>query len=133
EPFRELAAIASGGEISRFVLALKGCGALRSAPQVAVFDEVDAGIGGETAWRVGELLAAMGRERQVLVVSHLAQVAACADYHQHINKQEQDGRTIIAIENVEADRRLDELARMLGGVNEQSRSHAADMLKRGQN
>jgi len=132
EPFRELAAIASGGEMSRFVLALKGCGALKSAPPVAVFDEIDTGIGGETAWHVGELLAAMGRERQVLVVSHLAQVAACADQQKYINKKDKDERTIISIETVEADQRLDELARMLGGVNERSRTHAADMLTRGQ-
>ena len=76
EPWRDLAAVASGGELSRLVLALKGCGALSDMPHIAVFDEVDTGIGGETAWCVGELLAAMGRDRQVLVISHLPQVAS---------------------------------------------------------
>jgi DNA repair protein RecN (Recombination protein N) len=131
EPFRELAAIASGGEISRFVLALKGCGALAQAPQVAVFDEVDVGIGGETAWCVGELLAAMGRERQVLVVSHLPQVAACAGQQIRIRKVEGE-RTVTRVEPLSAEARLDEIARMLGGADAQGRTHAGQMLARGQ-
>jgi len=132
EPFRELAAIASGGEISRLVLALKGCGALSSAPQIAVFDEVDAGIGGETAWCVGELLAAMGRERQVLVISHLPQVAASAVHQVHIFKEEEQGRTISRLKPLNNDERQEELARMLGGANAKSRDHARHILKRGQ-
>jgi DNA repair protein RecN (Recombination protein N) len=130
EPFRELAAIASGGEISRFVLALKGCGALAQAPQVAVFDEVDVGIGGETAWCVGELLAAMGRERQVLVVSHLPQVASCAAQQIRIKKVEGE-RTVTRVEPLSAEERLDEIARMLGGADTQGRTHAGQMLARG--
>ncbi len=130
EPFRELAAIASGGEMSRFVLALKGCGALAQAPQVAVFDEVDVGIGGETAWCVGELLAAMGRERQVLVVSHLPQVAACAGQQVRIAKREGE-RTVTRIEVLDEDERLAEMARMLGGADAQSLAHAGQMLARG--
>ncbi len=132
EPFRPLASIASGGEMSRLVLALKGCGALQTAPDIAVFDEVDAGIGGETAWHVGGLLAAMGKDRQVLVVSHLPQVAACADHQARISKHQQDERTLTFIESVEADNRRDEIARMLGGANVKSREHAAQMLQRGQ-
>jgi DNA repair protein RecN (Recombination protein N) len=130
EPFRELAAIASGGEMSRFVLALKGCGALALAPQVAVFDEVDVGIGGETAWCVGELLAAMGMERQVLVVSHLPQVAACAVRQVRIQKREGE-RTVTRIEVLDEDERLAEMARMLGGADAQSLAHAGQMLARG--
>jgi DNA repair protein RecN (Recombination protein N) len=131
EPFRELAAIASGGEMSRFVLALKGCGALAQAPHVAVFDEVDVGIGGETAWCVGELLAAMGRERQVLVVSHLPQVAACAQHQVRIKKIEGE-RTVTRVETLADGERLDEIARMLGGTDSQGRAHATQMLARGQ-
>jgi len=131
EPFRQLATIASGGELSRFVLALKGCGALVNAPQIAVFDEVDVGIGGETAWCVGELLAAMGRERQLLVVSHLPQVASCADHQITIHKSEKDGRTITRLDTVSADKRQSEIARMLGGANDKSLLHAEEMLKRG--
>ena len=131
EPFRPLASIASGGELSRFVLALKGCGALVNAPRIAVFDEVDVGIGGETAWCVGELLAAMSRERQLLVVSHLPQVAACAGHQITIHKGEEGGRTVTRLDRVSADKRQGEIARMLGGTNEKSLLHAEEMLKRG--
>jgi len=131
EPFRELAAVASGGEMSRLVLALKGCGAMSSAPQIAVFDEVDAGIGGETAWCVGELLAAMGRDRQVLVISHLPQVAACAAQQVHIFKEQREGRTVSQLKPLVDDDRQEELARMLGGANAKSREHAMEMLARG--
>jgi len=132
EPFRPLAAIASGGEISRLVLALKGCGALHTVPDIAVFDEVDAGIGGETAWHVGELLADMGRERQVLVISHLPQVAACADQQVRISKHQQGERTLTRVTPVQAQERRDEIARMLGGASEKSYAHAEQMLARGQ-
>jgi len=131
EPFRELTAVASGGEMSRLVLALKGCGAMASVPRIAVFDEVDAGIGGETAWCVGELLAAMGRDRQVLTISHLPQVAACAAQQVHIFKEQRKGRTISQLKLLNDEERREELARMLGGVNAQSRAHAHDMLARG--
>ncbi len=131
EPFRELATVASGGEMSRLVLALKGCGAMRAMPQIAVFDEVDTGIGGETAWCVGELLAAMGEARQVLVISHLPQVAACAVQQVHIFKEERQGRTVSALKKLNATARREELARMLGGVNDRSREHATEMLARG--
>lgn len=131
EPFRPLASIASGGELSRFVLALKGCGALVNAPQIAVFDEVDVGIGGETAWCVGELLAAMGQERQLLVVSHLPQVAACADHQVCIRKGQEGERTLTRLDKIAANRRQEEIARMLGGASEESLLHAQQMLKRG--
>jgi DNA repair protein RecN (Recombination protein N) len=131
EPFRPLASIASGGELSRFVLALKGCGALVNAPQIAVFDEVDVGIGGETAWCVGELLAAMSQERQLLVVSHLPQVAACADHQVCIRKGQEGERTLTRLEKLSQERRQEEIARMLGGSNEESLQHARQMLKRG--
>ena len=114
EPSRPLADIASGGELSRMVLALKGCGALRGAPAIAVFDEVDVGIGGETAWCVGELLAAMGRERQLFVISHLPQVAASADHQVAITKQQQGGRTVTRVAALDRAGREREIARMLG-------------------
>jgi len=131
EPWRELAGVASGGELSRLVLALKGCGALQDMPQIAVFDEVDTGIGGETAWSVGELLAAMGEERQVLVISHLPQVASCAKHQVVISKAEKQGRTVTGLESVTGEERLHEIARMLGG-GEHSLGHASDMLHRTQ-
>ncbi|MDX8406949.1 MAG: DNA repair protein RecN [Mariprofundaceae bacterium] len=131
EPWRPLAAVASGGELSRLVLALKGCGAVADMPHIAVFDEVDTGIGGETAWCVGELLAAMGHERQVLVISHLPQVAAIADAQIVIRKAEQDGRTTTSLEPLASAQRQPEIARMLGGQDEESVQHAAKMLERG--
>ncbi len=132
EPWRDLAAVASGGELSRLVLAFKGCGVLTDMPKLAVFDEVDTGIGGETAWCVGELLAGMGRERQVLVISHLPQVASCADHQVVISKAERNGRTVTCLQPVADDSRQSEIARMLGGAGEQSLQHAAEMLRRGQ-
>jgi len=132
EPWRPLASVASGGELSRLVLALKGCGALRSMPHIAVFDEVDTGIGGETAWCVGQLLAAMGQERQVFVISHLPQVASCAGRQVVIRKQEKDGRTVTHLEALDGESRQQEIARMLGGVDQESLEHARRMLGRGQ-
>ena len=113
------------------VLSLKACGAFINAPAIAVFDEVDVGIGGETAWCVGELLAAMGKERQVFVVSHLPQVAACAHHQVSILKTERDGRTITDLAVMQADARPAEIARMLGGTNEESLEHARKMLAKG--
>jgi len=130
EPWRDLSAVASGGELSRMVLALKGCGAMAGAPGLAVFDEVDTGIGGETAWCVGELLASMGRERQVLVISHLPQVAACADRQVVISKSEQEGRTLSSLQQLDDQARTLEIARMLGDA--RGLEHAESMLNRGQ-
>jgi len=131
EPFKPLAHVASGGELSRLVLSLKACGAFINAPDIAVFDEVDVGIGGETAWCVGELLAAMSNERQVFVVSHLPQVAACAHHQISILKTERDGRTITDLAVMQADARPAEIARMLGGTTEESLEHAHKMLAKG--
>ena len=132
EPFKRLADTASGGELSRLVLALKGCGALEHEPDTAVFDEVDVGIGGETAWCVGELLKSMGKDRQVFVVSHLPQVASCADHQIAIEKHNVDGRTRTQLQPLDAESRHKEIARMLGGANTESLHHAKQMLSRGQ-
>ncbi|MDX8382709.1 MAG: DNA repair protein RecN, partial [Ghiorsea sp.] len=131
EPFKRLSDTASGGELSRLVLALKGCGALEHAPATAIFDEIDVGIGGETGWCVGELLRAMGMERQVLVVSHLPQVAASAHAQVAIEKFIHDGRTKTQLTMLEDGARKEEVARMLGGANEESLHHAEQMLTRG--
>ncbi len=131
EPFKSLADTASGGELSRLVLALKGCGVLENAPDTAIFDEVDVGIGGETGWCVGELLRNMGGERQVLVVSHLPQVAACAHHQIAIEKSIQNNRTRTELTVLSQTSRENEVARMLGGINEESLLHAQQMLQRG--
>lgn len=126
---RPLARIASGGEVSRVMLALKGVlGAADNVP-VLVFDEVDAGIGGATAHAVGRRLAELAREHQVLVVTHLAQVAAYAGRQVVVAKDEREGRTVTAARVVEGDERVLEIARMLaGGESDASLAHARELL-----
>ncbi|MCG8425105.1 MAG: DNA repair protein RecN [Proteobacteria bacterium] len=131
EDAKALARIASGGELSRIMLALKLC--LRRADEVAtyVFDEVDTGIGGATAEVVGHQIRALGDQRQVLCVTHLPQIVAFADQHFHVSKYEVDGRTETAVRTLTGKERRDEMARMLGGVEitASARAHAAAMLK----
>ncbi len=115
EPSLPLARIASGGELSRISLALKGVLAAADATPTLVFDEIDAGIGGRSADRVGRALRRLARDHQVLCVTHLAQIAAHADAHIRIEKQERDGRTVTELRRLEGEERLAELALMLGG------------------
>ena len=115
EPPRSLAKIASGGELSRVALAIKQVLAAADDTPTLVFDEVDAGIGGRTADPVGRSLWALARSHQVLVVTHLPQIAAHADAHFRIAKRERDGRTITEIERLDREGRIVELAAMLGG------------------
>lgn len=116
-PPRPLAKIASGGEISRVMLALKSVlGSVDADPaETLVFDEIDAGIGGSTATAIGERLARLARTHQVIVVTHLAQVAAFADAHFVVRKVEEAGRTSTIVVPVEGDARVAEIARMLSG------------------
>ena len=116
EPPRPLAKIASGGELSRVSLAIKQVLAAADATPTLVFDEVDAGIGGRTASPVGRSLWALARNHQVLVVTHLPQIAAHADAHFRIAKRERDGRTITEVERLDREGRIVELAAMLGGA-----------------
>ncbi len=136
EDTRPLAKVASGGELSRIMLALKL--SLRQAAEVAtyVFDEVDTGIGGATAQVVGAQLRAVAGDRdsgddgrQVLCVTHLPQIAAYADHHFHVEKAEVGGRTETHVTKLSASARKDELARMLGGhATSKARAHAAELL-----
>jgi len=116
EPARPLARIASGGEMSRVALALKTVLARADETPTLIFDEVDAGIGGRSADPVGRLLWRLGRDHQVICVTHLAQIAAYADAHLRIEKRERDGRTVTDISALEGrEARREELAQMLGG------------------
>jgi DNA repair protein RecN (Recombination protein N) len=115
EPARPLAKIASGGELSRVSLAVKQVLARADETPTLVFDEVDSGIGGRTANPLGQSLWALARDHQVLVVTHLPQIAAHADAHFRIVKHERNGRTITAIERLDREGRIVELAAMLGG------------------
>jgi len=129
EEARPLAKIASGGELSRIMLAMKL--ALRRADEVAtyVFDEVDTGVGGATAAAVGGQIRAVADHRQVLCVTHLPQIAAFADHHFHVEKTELAGRTETLVRKLGAAARKDELARMLGGqATQRARAHAAELL-----
>ena len=131
EPPRPLARVASGGELSRAMLAMRVV--LSEAPPTLVFDEVDAGIGGEAGVAVGRLLADLAGRHQVLVVTHLAQVAAFADAQVVVEKREQGKRTVASAQTVTGEERVRELSRMLAGVGESAhaRSHAAELLEAG--
>ena len=131
EPLQPLARSASGGELARAMLALRL--AVSTGPPVMVFDEVDAGVGGAAAAAVGAALAELGRHRQVLVVTHLAQVAAQADHQIAVHKHERDGRTRSEVTSLDADARVVEVSRMLSGRPESvaARRHARELLEAG--
>jgi DNA repair protein RecN (Recombination protein N) len=130
EPVLPLAKVASGGELARTMLAARLV--LSEGPPTMVFDEVDAGIGGQAAVAVGRSLAALGAggDRQVLVVTHLAQVAAYADAHIAVTKSEEGGRTVARAVSASGEARIVELSRMLSGRPDSAsaRQHAAELL-----
>ncbi len=115
EQLRPLSRVASGGELSRLMLALKSLCARGSAVPTIVFDEIDVGIGGQTAHSVGEKLMALSRSAQVLCVTHLPQVAKFADHHYVVAKEVSGGRTRIVIRELDEHERVEEMARMYGG------------------
>jgi DNA repair protein RecN (Recombination protein N) len=130
EPFKRLRSIASGGELSRVMLAIKGVLAESDHVSTLIFDEVDAGIGGEIALSVGQRLAAISRHKQVLSITHLATIAVRADNHLKIEKVTQGGRTVTKVERVTGSARREEIARMLAGdkKGELSLQHAGELL-----
>jgi DNA repair protein RecN (Recombination protein N) len=132
EPARPLARIASGGELSRVALALEEVLAAVDDTPVLVFDEVDAGIGGRSADPVGRSLWALARGRQVIVVTHLPQIAAYADAHYGITKREVDGRTVTDVRRLDRKERVAELAAMIGGPDggRSARVSAGELLDR---
>ncbi|MGB8862434.1 MAG: DNA repair protein RecN [Ilumatobacteraceae bacterium] len=127
-PVLPLARVASGGELARTMLALRLV--LTEAPDTLVFDEVDTGIGGSAAVAVGRNLAALGKRHQVLVVTHLAQVAALADTHVVVSKRVEGSVTIASAATISGQGRIEEIARMLSGdeAADSARRHAADLL-----
>ncbi|MGA2037175.1 MAG: DNA repair protein RecN [Acidimicrobiales bacterium] len=131
EPVLALTKVASGGELARTMLALRLV--LSDAPPTMVFDEVDAGIGGEAATAVGAALAEVGRAHQVLVVTHLAQVAAFASRQLCVTKEVSGGRTVARVKELEGEDRVVELARMLSGRpgSATARRHAKELLHAG--
>jgi len=126
---KPLAKIASGGEVSRVMLALKGVLGDADDVPVLVFDEVDAGIGGATALAVGERLSSLAADRQVLVITHLAQVAAFADHQVVVHKTHEGDRSVTRVRHVEDEERVAEIARMLSGnASETGLAHARELL-----
>ena len=130
QPAMPLARVASGGELSRMSLAIQVIASDGSTIPTMVFDEVDSGVGGGVAEMVGRRLAELGTSRQVLCVTHLPQVASLANHHFRISKVTDGKATRTRIRELDTDERIDELARMLGGVEitKKTREHAAEML-----
>jgi DNA repair protein RecN (Recombination protein N) len=132
ESLKPLGDIASGGELSRVVLAIKAILAQNDSVETLIFDEVDAGIGGGTAEVVGKKLASLARYHQVICITHLPQIAAFADHHYQISKTVHEGRTATRIFPIDEERRIQEIARMLGGtkITPTTLEHAREMLSR---
>lgn len=130
EGMRRLSRIASGGELSRVLLAIREITARGKSAPTLIFDEVDQGIGGVTGNVVGAKLASLSRSFQVVCITHLPQIAAWADHHLAVVKQTEQGRTQTALKPLNGEERVAELARMLGGdaASEQAAEHARQML-----
>jgi len=128
EPLLPLRQIASSGEISRVMLAVKSALAEQDATPLMVFDEIDANVGGEVARAVGRKMAALGTRHQVVAITHFPQVAATATHHFVVEKEVSGGRTRSRLFPVSGETRIQELVRMLGGGGEQARAMAASLL-----
>jgi DNA repair protein RecN (Recombination protein N) len=130
QPPKSLARVASGGELSRISLAIQVIMSESSRIPTLIFDEVDSGVGGGVAEIVGKKLRLLGRDRQVFCVTHLPQVASQAHHHFRVEKSSRQNQTSTEVFALSADERLEEVARMLGGVTitEQTRAHASEMI-----
>jgi DNA repair protein RecN (Recombination protein N) len=129
-PLRNLAKVASGGELSRISLAIQVAASRAATVPTLIFDEVDSGIGGRVAEIVGSLLKQLGKRHQVMCVTHLPQVAAQADAQWQVSKAAHAGKTLSSIRVLDREERIEEIARMLGGVKitDTTRKHAAELL-----
>lgn len=134
QPVKALTKVASGGELSRISLAIQVITAQAARIPTLIFDEVDVGIGGRVAEIVGLQLRALGQHRQVVCVTHLPQVAALGHHHLQVSKQTGKDTTVTEIKQLDNQQRIDEVARMLGGIEitDQTLSHAKEMIERAQ-
>jgi len=132
QPLRSLTRVASGGELSRIGLAIQVITARGVRVPSLIFDEVDVGVGGGIAEMVGQQLRALGSSHQVLCVTHLPQVAALAHHHLQVSKQTRGGQTYTVITTLSESARLEEIARMLGGleITKHTRAHAKEMVQK---
>ena len=130
EPLRPLAKIASGGEMSRIMLAMKSVLAKSGTIPTMIFDEIDVGVGGRTAQTIGDKLEALAKDAQILCITHLPQIASRSATHFFIEKHVREGRTTVSVAPLDAEGRIDEIARMLGGSrrSEVVVQHAREML-----
>ena len=132
EPLKPLSRIASGGELSRMMLALKTIEAGRGGTQTMIFDEIDTGISGRMAQAVAEKMSSISRRQQVICISHLPQIAAAADHQILVHKSVRDGRTMTEAEELNSAERIDELARMISGaegITEGAKEYAGQMIE----
>jgi len=132
EGFKPLAKIASGGETSRLMLALKNVLAQADHVPTLIFDEIDQGIGGKVGVIVGQKLLELSRQHQVLCITHLPQLAAFGEQHFHVEKEIQEGRTVTVLKPLTKDARIEELAQMLGGVSQATLQSARELLQTAQ-
>ena len=130
EPLRPLAKVASGGEISRVMLAIKAALARQEALPTMVFDEIDVGVGGRTSSVIADKMATLAKSAQILCITHLAQIASRGQYHYYIEKQVKGDRTVVTVVPLTPEQRVSEIARMIGGakVSETVLQHAREML-----
>lgn len=131
EDLKPLSKVASGGELSRIMLCFKNVLSDSDKGSTAIFDEIDTGVSGKAASRVAQMLYQIGRERQVLCVTHLPQIATAADYQYRISKSTVNNRTLTSVELLDEEGRIDDLCRLIGGENitDSTRLSAAQMLK----
>jgi len=131
EPLKPIAAIASGGELSRLMLALKTVESGRTGTQTMIFDEIDTGISGRIAQAVAEKLFRISRRQQVICISHLPQIAAAGDHQYLVAKSAKDGRTVTAVHEMDGKERVDDIARMISGaqgISENALAYAGQMI-----
>jgi len=130
QPLKALAKVASGGELSRIILALKNVLSRTGSVSTVVFDEVDNGIGGGVAEIVGRKLKQVSANHQVICITHLPQIACYGDRHIVVSKNVVKGRTVTSVRELDAEGKIEEISRMLGGVNltKATRDHAREMI-----
>ena len=130
EPLKSLGNVASGGELSRIMLAIKTVLASRDRIPTMIFDEIDTGISGKTAWKVSEKLGHLAQSHQIICITHLPQIAAMADNHYKIAKQAVDNKTVTDIVQLNGTETVDELARMLGSdeITDTVRENARELI-----
>ena len=132
EPLKPLAKIASGGELSRIMLAIKSLESGRTGVEAMVFDEIDTGISGRMAQVVAEKMITISRNRQVICVTHLPQIAAAADYHYLVSKSVAEGRTVTRVTELDRDGRTCEISRMISGadgITDETKTYASSLLQ----